>query len=99
MPIFTIRQFPDPVLRKVSSPIGQMNRALERFIERLIETMKRQPGGVGIAAPQVGVLKQIAIVDVSPKVVGATLKILINPEILSASEAVIRRAGCMSLPD
>lgn len=66
---------------------------------RLIKIMRLQPGGIGIAAPQIGILKRIAIVDVSSKVSEAKLHILINPEIMKLDKEVILREGCMSLPD
>ena len=99
MASFRIRQFPDPSLRKISSPVLRLDRRLREFIDRLIETMRRQPGGIGIAAPQVGVLKRIAIVDVSAKIPGAQLRVLINPEIVEISDPETYREGCMSLPD
>ena len=72
---------------------------MEAFVHSLIKFMKSQPGGIGIAAPQVGVLKQIAIVDISPKIPSSKLLILINPIVLSAENNSIFREGCMSLPD
>src|SRR3990167_1899423 len=99
MPSFPIRTFPDSALRKISDPVTQVDHSLRSFIDRLIETMRHQPGGIGIAAPQVGVLKRIAVVDVSLKVPGARLLILINPVIISAQDYQISREGCMSLPD
>jgi len=94
-----IRQFPDPVLRKVSERVKKIDRSIMALVDRLIETMKKQPGGVGIAAPQIGVLKQVAIVDVSPKIPGARLLVLINPEIITLEKWQVFREGCMSLPD
>ena len=94
-----IRQFPDPVLRKVSAPVNKIDGALVSLVERLIETMRKQPGGIGIAAPQIGVLKRVAVVDVSPKVAQAKLLVLINPEIISLDKGETFREGCMSLPD
>ncbi|MBI3999791.1 MAG: peptide deformylase, partial [Candidatus Omnitrophica bacterium] len=99
MPLASIRQFPDPVLRKISDPIKKIDGKINALIERLIHTMQQQPGGIGIAAPQIGVLKQIAIVDVSSKVSGTNMLILINPKIISFEEGHISREGCMSLPD
>ena len=99
MPSSLIRQFPDPVLRKVSTRVPKIDRSITDLVERLIETMKKQPGGVGIAAPQIGVLKQVAIVDVSRKVPQAKLLVLINPEIVSFEKWQVFREGCMSLPD
>ena len=98
MPHLVIRQFPDPVLRRISEPVHGLKKPVRRFIERLIETMVAQPGGIGIAAPQVGVLKRVAIVDVSSRVPGAKQLILINPVILKAEELRVSREGCMSLP-
>ncbi len=94
-----IRQFPDPVLRKVSDPVKKVDRHIRALTERLIEIMQKQPGGVGIAAPQIGVLKQVAIVDVSLKVPGAQLLVLINPRIIKLEDWKTFREGCMSLPD
>ena len=91
MPSFPIRTFPDSALRKISDPVTQVDHSLRSFIDRLIETMRHQPGGIGIAAPQVGVLKRIAVVDVSLKVPGARLLILINPVIISAQDYQISR--------
>ena len=99
MASFKIRTFPDSVLRTVSEPIIKVDGSLRSFVDRLIDTMRHQPGGIGIAAPQVGVLKQIAVVDVSSKVPGAYLRVLVNPIIISADDYQISREGCMSLPD
>ena len=61
--------------------------------------MHAQPGGIGIAAPQIGYSDRIAIVDVSSKEKGGAQLVLINPEIIEASEEVFRREGCMSIPN
>ena len=96
--VLAIRTFPDPVLRKISAPVKKIDPSLKRFIERLEEIMRGQPGGIGIAAPQVGVLKQVAVVDVSSKVPGAETLILINPQIIKRSSDQMFREGCMSVP-
>lgn len=94
-----IRQFPDPVLRRVSEPIKKTDKTVPSLVKRLISVMRRQPGGVGIAAPQIGVLKRIAIIDISPKVSDKKLLILINPKIITFEKETVTREGCMSLPD
>src|SRR3989338_7985414 len=99
MPRASIRQFPDPVLRKISEPIRKIDRKIDALVERLIDTMHKQPGGIGIAAPQIGILKQLAVVDVSSKLPGSRMLILINPKIISFDKELISREGCMSLPD
>lgn len=99
MPSFSIKQFPDSILRKIALPVRKMDRKTRSFVDQLIETMKNQPGGIGIAATQVGVLKQIAIVDLSQKNPDSKLMVLINPVIIETRENGIYREGCMSLPD
>ncbi|OGW85505.1 MAG: peptide deformylase [Omnitrophica bacterium RIFCSPHIGHO2_02_FULL_46_11] len=94
-----IRHFPDSILRRVSEPVRTVDRQTRIFIDQLIKFMKCQPGGIGIAAPQVGVPRQIAIVDASAKVPGAKLLVLINPVITTFEHEAIFREGCMSLPD
>lgn len=95
----SIRKFPEPVLRQISKTVVHFNSALDKDVKRLIKIMRSQPGGVGIAAPQIGLLKRIAIIDVSPKVPRAKLLILINPEIIKLNKEIVLREGCMSLPD
>ncbi len=99
MPASAIKKFPEPVLRQVSARVTRFDSELEKLVKRLIQIMRSQPGGVGIAAPQIGILKKIAIVDVSPKVQSADLLILINPEIVKLDREIVLREGCMSLPD
>ena len=97
--MLVIKKFPEPVLRKVSAPITRFDSSLEKLVKRLIKIMKAQPGGVGIAAPQIGILKKVAVVDVSPKVASTGLLVLINPEIVKLDREIVLREGCMSLPD
>ena len=95
----SIRKFPESVLRQISAPIQKFDSSLEKLVHKLIKIMKSQPGGIGIAAPQIGVLKKLAIVDVSPKIKGAKLLVLINPQIVKLNREIVLREGCMSLPD
>lgn len=100
MPSFKICLFPDPVLRKKAQLVKDFDsEGLRAAVRNLTETMKRQPSGIGIAAPQVGISRQIVIVDVSARVPGAERLILINPVILDAKEEKLSREGCMSVPD
>lgn len=73
--------------------------ALTKTVKDLVQTMKTQAHGIGIAAPQIGISQQIAIVDVSARVPEARRLVLINPEILELREEKASREGCMSLPD
>lgn len=94
-----ILKFPQPVLRRISKKMTQFDRTLEELVQRLVEIMRLQPGGIGIAAPQIGVLKSVAIVDVSLKLKGSPLLVMINPEIIALRREIVLREGCMSIPD
>ncbi|MBU9888693.1 MAG: peptide deformylase [Candidatus Omnitrophica bacterium] len=94
-----IRIFPDPILRKKVLPVTVFDRSLLKLVATLIRTMKKQIHGIGIAAPQIGVAKAVAVIDVSPREPGAARLILINPAILEKKNLEPRKEGCMSLPD
>ncbi len=99
MPLPAIRLFPEPVLRKKADPVKVFDANLANLIKTLESVMRQQPHGIGIAAPQIGVSKQVALVDVSPRVPGSEMIQLINPVILELKEERASREGCMSLPD
>jgi peptide deformylase len=65
----------------------------------MVQAMEAQPSGIGIAAPQIGILQQIAIVDVSDRVRAAKRLYLVNPRLLEAKDEILSREGCMSLPE
>ena len=79
--------------------VTQFGQALAALIQSLQWTLRSQAFGIGIAAPQMGISKQVAIVDVSARIPGAKLLTLINPEILRYETEKISKEGCMSLPD
>jgi peptide deformylase len=95
----SIRTFPDPILRKKAQAITVFDRSLLKLVAALVRVMKSQPHGIGIAAPQIGVAKAVAIVDVSKRDPKAKRLILINPVILEKREPEVRKEGCMSFPD
>ncbi len=101
MKILPIRIFPDPVLRAECDLVTRFDAALSTFVNTLWNTMKQQPGGIGIAAPQIGISKQIAIVDLTKKQTATSPIFMINPKILASavSRNCVVREGCMSLPD
>jgi len=92
MAIRNIRKFGDPVLRKECKPITEVTARIRILAEDMIETMYEN-NGVGLAAPQVGILKQIVVMDV-----GAGPLVLINPEILESSGEQTGQEGCLSYP-
>jgi len=104
MAVLPIRVFPDPVLQEKSAPVEGVTAEVSAFIDDLVETMRSSPGGVGIAAPQVGEPKRIVVVDVSAHRRGGQeqnhgLLVLVNPEILAMGGKQLVREGCMSVPD
>jgi peptide deformylase len=104
MPILPILQFPDPRLKEVSAPVTRVSAEVSEFIDDLLATMRASPGCVGIAAPQVGMLLRIIVVDVTEHRQGCHeenhgLLVLVNPEILAIGGKQLVREGCMSVPD
>ncbi|MBE3563638.1 MAG: peptide deformylase [Hydrogenibacillus schlegelii] len=92
MSVRYIVKHPDPVLRQVARPVAKITPAIERLLDDLAETMYAADG-VGLAAPQVGISKRIAVVDV-----GEGLIELINPEVLETSGEQDGPEGCLSIP-
>lgn len=101
MTLLTVLTYPDPRLKEVAEAVTTFDTELRKFIANLETTMRSSPGGVGIAATQVGRLQRIVIVDVSskPKIKQHGRLILINPEIEKWEGMVKGREGCMSVPD
>ncbi len=101
MALREIRTYPDPVLRNKTSRVERVDSTLDRLIEDMVETMRAAPG-VGLAANQVGVPLQLAVIDLSSREDEEQrhpLLIIINPEILSLEGSVIEEEGCLSIPD
>jgi peptide deformylase len=101
MALREIRKYPDPVLRQKTGRVETLDAALERLIDDMVETMHAAPG-VGIAANQVGVPLQVAVIDLSfreEKGQRHPLLVLINPEMISLEGSVTEEEGCLSLPE
>ena len=94
MAIRQIRLAGDPVLNKVCKEVKKMTPMLEVLIGDMLDTMY-DAGGVGLAAPQVGILKRIVTIDIGDDT-GAL--ILVNPEILETSGEQTGDEGCLSVP-
>ena len=95
MAIRNIRTLGDSVLTKECKPITEMTPKLAILIEDMLDTMY-EANGVGLAAPQVGILKQLVVIDVSPE--GDSPLILINPEIIETDGSQTGEEGCLSVP-
>ncbi len=92
MSIRKILTLPEPALREKSLPVRRITSNVCKLLDDLAETMYDAPG-VGLAAPQVGILKRVVVVDI-----GEGLIELINPVIISASGKDIAPEGCLSVP-
>ncbi|MBR5766623.1 MAG: peptide deformylase [Lachnospiraceae bacterium] len=92
MALRTIRVMGDEVLNKVCKPVKEVTPRIKTLIEDMIETMY-EAEGVGLAAPQVGVLKRLVVIDV-----GEGPFVMINPRILETSGEQTGTEGCLSVP-
>jgi len=88
-----IRIYPDPILRKKALPLKNVDGKVKEIADRMAEAMYANKG-IGLAAPQIGILSQIIVVDL-----GEGLNILINPEIIEGEGESILEEGCLSLPN
>lgn len=93
MAIRNIREMGDEVLSKRCKKVTQMTPRVRELIEDMLETMY-EANGVGLAAPQVGILKRIVVIDVT----GEDPHILINPRIVESSGEQTGHEGCLSVP-
>ncbi|WP_318710138.1 peptide deformylase [Candidatus Acetatifactor stercoripullorum] len=93
MAIRNIREMGDEVLSKRCKEVTQMTPRVRELIEDMLETMY-EANGVGLAAPQVGILKRIVVIDVT----GEDSHILINPRIVESSGEQTGHEGCLSVP-
>ena len=96
MSVYNIVTKEDKILRKISKPIPEITPNVKKMLDRMLETMYAS-NGVGLAAPQVGILKRAVVVDVGEGGPGP-LK-LINPEIVERSGVQNGPEGCLSCPN
>ncbi|GLC32763.1 peptide deformylase [Clostridium omnivorum] len=92
MALRNIRTYGDEVLRKKSRKVEEINDRIHTLIKDMLDTMYNADG-VGLAAPQVGILKRVIVIDVGDGPVA-----LINPEIISGEGEQIDEEGCLSIP-
>ncbi|SRR5450830_341530 len=96
MALLNILRYPDPRLHKIAKPVAVFDERLKQLVADMADTMYDAPG-VGLAATQVDVHEQVIVIDVSDT--GKELRVLINPEIIWASEEMqVYDEGCLSVP-
>ena len=103
MAVRTIRVYPDPILKQVAEPVEEIDESVVEVVQDLVDTMLDAGHSVGVAAPQIGVLLRVMVVDVSNSKLGRDnnhgLLEMVNPEIIERSGSKMMREGCMSVPD
>src|SRR5512134_120997 len=95
MPLLNILRYPDARLHKVASPVTVFDESLKKLVRDMTETMYAAPG-VGLAATQVDVHKQVIVLDVSER--HDSLVVLVNPEIVETTGVSDIEEGCLSVP-
>ncbi len=96
MALRQIREVGDDLLRKKSRPVEVVDEKVIQILEDMYETLKNAKDGIGLAAPQVGILKRLIVIDLSEEE-GGVYK-LINPVIIKKKGEQICREGCLSVP-
>lgn len=95
MALLNILRYPDARLHKVAAPVTVFDEVLKRLVSDMAETLYAAPG-IGLAASQVDIHKQVIVIDVSER--RDSLVVLINPEIVEATGVSDIEEGCLSLP-
>jgi peptide deformylase len=96
--VYEIVKFGDPVLEKPAAPITVFDEELRKLVEDMFESMYAAHG-VGLAAPQIGISKRIAVIDVTFKEDPDAKIVLVNPEIIHTEGRLTADEGCLSLPE
>ena len=92
MAVYQVLEVPDQLLRSRAKPVKNINNGVLRLVDNMIETMY-EADGVGLAAPQIGVLRRVIVFDI-----GQGPMELINPEIIHQEGEQVGLEGCLSVP-
>jgi peptide deformylase len=95
MALLSILEYPDPRLKKVAAPVAAVTPEIRKLVADMAETMYAAPG-VGLAATQVNVHKQVIVIDISDE--RDDLRVFINPVLLQAEGEAENEEGCLSVP-
>ena len=96
--IYPIVKFGNPVLEKPAQPVTEFGDGLRKLVEDMFESMYAAKG-VGLAAPQIGISKRVAVIDVTFKEDPQAPLVLANPEIIHTAGKQTQSEGCLSIPD
>ena len=95
---FRIRLYSDPVLREKALPVQAITDVERKLAEDMLTTMYASPIGVGLAAPQVGILKRLIVIDLNREEPEGSPLVLFNPKIQSLEGETVEEEGCLSIP-
>ena len=96
--IYPVVKYGDPVLEEIAAPVTVFDEELKKLVEDMFESMYAAHG-VGLAAPQIGISKRIAVIDITFKEDPTAKLVLINPEIIHKEGKQTQNEGCLSLPE
>jgi peptide deformylase len=96
--IYPIVKFGDPVLEKKAEPVSVFDDDLKKLVDDMFESMYAAHG-VGLAAPQIGISKRLAVIDITFKEDPEAQLVLANPEIIHTEGRHSQNEGCLSIPD
>ncbi len=95
MAVLEVIEYPDPRLKIVAKPVAQVDAAVQKILDDMLETMYHDQGG-GLAATQAGIDQRIFVMDASAD--RSVVMYFINPEIVESSGEIIEKEGCLSFP-
>jgi peptide deformylase len=99
MALLPILTAPDPRLKQVSKPVDAVDDSLRKLMDDMLETMRAAPG-IGLAAPQVGELKRLIVLEIEREGTSIGPLFMVNPEIVDASDDdAVYNEGCLSVPE
>ena len=98
MSVLEILKEPDPILRKKSDEVSKVDNDIRALMDNMLETMYQAPG-IGLAAPQVGILKKVIVIDLAKEDEPKKPLFIVNPKIIwKSDELSSREEGCLSIP-
>ena len=97
--VLQLRIYGDPVLRQKALPVEAITNAEKELADSMLATLYAIPNGVGLAAPQVGVLKRLVVIDASREDLDSKPLVLINPRIQSREGEIVDEEACLSIPE
>lgn len=98
MSVLEILKEPDPILRKKSDEVSKVDNDIRALMDNMLETMYQAPG-IGLAAPQVGILKKVIVIDLAKEDEPKKPLFIANPKIIwKSDELSSREEGCLSIP-